>query len=90
MAIDIQRLHNKTQEQAWTIASDLARDLAERFGVDYGIEDNHLHFERPGVSGTIEVNATIIRVTAQLNFLLGYLEPKIVDEINKYLDDHFD
>lgn len=89
MAIDILRPHHRTQAEAWKIANDLVKDLADHFGVDYNIEGDHLHFERPGVSGSVEVTDSHIRVTGQLNFFLAYMEPKIESEIQRYLDDHF-
>ncbi len=89
MAIDITKPHSKTVAQARAIADDLAKDLSERFGVHYQWEGDHLHFERMGVSGNIEVNAKQVHVTATLNFLLSHLEPAVVDEINRYLDEHF-
>ena len=71
------------------MADALAQDLAERFGVDYYWEGDHLHFERMGVSGDIEVSDQTIRVSAKLNFLLSYLEPAVIEEVNRYLDEHF-
>ncbi len=89
MAIDIKKPHSKGLKEAQAVADALAQDLAERFGVDYAWEGDHLHFERMGVSGNIEVSETIIHVTAELNFLLSYLEPAVIEEINRYLDEHF-
>ncbi len=71
------------------MADALAQDLAERFGVDYYWEGDHLHFERMGVSGNIEVSDQTIHVSAKLNFLLSYLEPAVIEEVNRYLDEHF-
>lgn len=71
------------------MADALAQDLAERFGVDYYWEGDHLHFERIGVSGNIEVSDRTIHVSAKLNFLLSYLEPSVIEEVNRYLDEHF-
>ena len=90
MAIKIIRPHHRSQAMAWQIAHDLVKDLADRFGVDYRVEGDHLHFERPGVFGSVEVTETDLRVTGELNFFLSYLEPKIIAEINQYLDEHFD
>lgn len=89
MAIDIKRPHTLGLEKAQTIANALAEDLSERFGVDYYWEGDHLHFERMGVSGNIEVSEQALHLTAELNFLLSYLEPKITEEVHRYLDEHF-
>lgn len=89
MAIDITKAHSKGIQEAQAIADALANDLAERFGVEYYWEGDHLHFQRMGVSGNIEVSETEIHVSAELNFLLSYLEPAVREEVNRYLDEHF-
>jgi len=89
MAIDIQKPHTKGLEAAKSIADALAQDLCERFGVEYQWQGDHLHFERMGVNGNIHVTERDIHVTAELNFLLSYLEPAVADEVNRYLDEHF-
>lgn len=89
MAIDIKKPHSKGLADAQAMADALAQDLAERFGVTYYWEGDHLHFERMGVNGSIEVSDQTIHVTATLNFLLSYLEPAVTEEVNRYLDEHF-
>ena len=48
-----------------------------------------MHFERPGVNGTIEVRDSSIRVCADLSLFLFALKPSIEEEINRYLEKHF-
>jgi len=89
MAIDIKKSHSKPLAEAKTIADELAQDLSERFGVHYQWEGDHLHFERMGVSGNIQVTSKEVHVTAHLNFFISHLEPAVIDEVNRYLDEHF-
>jgi len=89
MAIDIKKPHTKSIAEAKTIADDLAKDLSERFGVHYQWAGDHLHFERMGVSGNIKVTPKEVHVTAHLNFFISHLEPAVIDEVNRYLDEHF-
>ena len=46
-------------------------------------------FERPGVSGRIDVLPSTLRIRARLGFLLIALKPAIEQEITRYLRDHF-
>ena len=77
------------KEDAQQAADDLARDLAEKFTIDYGWEEDHIHFERPGVHGMITVGEKEIRIKAQLGLLLALLKGRIEDEIVRYLKGHF-
>ena len=87
--IDIKRTHNLTPEQARQLANDLAVDLAEEFSIEYGWEDEVLYFERPGVHGQINVDEKQIHIQAKLGFLLVFLKPRIEEEIESVLADHF-
>ena len=87
--IDIKRTHRLTPEEARQLANDLAVDLAEEFSIDYGWEEEVLYFERPGVHGQINVDENHIHIQAQLGFLLVFLKPRIEEEIESVLADHF-
>ncbi|AKS42565.1 polyhydroxyalkanoic acid system family protein [Wenzhouxiangella marina] len=89
MAIDVIKTHGKTLEEAQKVADDLARDLADKFAVNYGWDGDTIVFERMGVHGEIDVNSEVVHVRAQLGFLLSYLEPAVEREVNRYLDEHF-
>ena len=76
-------------EDAQQAADELAADLAEKFAIDYGWDGDHIHFERPGVHGSIMVSGEEIRVQAYLGFLLVMLKGPIEQEIIRYLKEHF-
>ena len=77
------------KEDAQQAADDLARDLAEKFSINYGWEEDHIHFERPGVHGMITVRENEIRIKATLGIMLIFLKPLIEDEITDYLENQF-
>lgn len=77
-------------EQAQEAADELAQDLARKFDIDYGWDGDFVHFERPGVDGSIEVSDKVIHVQARLGLLLMFLQGRIEDEIRGYLQSHFD
>ena len=87
--IDIHAFHKLSHEDALTTADELSQDLSEKFGIDYGWEDEVIHFERPGVHGQIQVMDTELRIQATLGFLLMMLKGPIEQEIVRYLEEHF-
>jgi putative polyhydroxyalkanoate system protein len=87
--IDICAYHQMNHADAQQAADDLASDLAEKFDIDYGWDENVIHFERPGVNGSITVGEHEIHVVAKLGFLLALLKIRIEEEIRKYLQSHF-
>lgn len=89
MSIDIRKSHNKSLEEAQQIADELAQDLAEKFGIEYGWDGDTIVFQRIGVHGEIDVDQEVVHVRARLGFLLSYLQPAVEREIHRYLDEHF-
>ena len=87
--IDMCANHDLTREDAQSAADELAGDLADKFDIDWGWSGDHIHFERPGVDGTITVREHEIRITARLGFMLMFLKPRIENEITSYLAEHF-
>ena len=57
--------------------------------IDYGWEDEVIHFQRPGVDGQILVADTELRIQANLGFMLMMLKSPIEQEIVRYLEEHF-
>lgn len=87
--IDIHAYHTLSHEDALNAADKLSIDLAEKFGIDYGWEDEVIHFERSGVNGQIVVKETELSIQANLGFMLMMLKTPIEQEIVRYLEEHF-
>jgi putative polyhydroxyalkanoate system protein len=87
--IDIRKQHDFDLEGAQKVADDLARDLADKFDIEYGWDGDAIVFERAGVHGEIAVDAESVHVRAKLGFFLSYLRPAVEREIHRYLDEHF-
>jgi putative polyhydroxyalkanoate system protein len=87
--IDITRHHSQPLAEAKKKVERVARHIAERFQVVHEWQGNTLHFSRAGVDGQIAVTPKLIRVTANLGFLLSMLRDPVEKEINRYLDDEF-
>lgn len=87
--IDIHARHTMSREAAQEAADELAQDLAEKFAIDYGWDEDTIHFERTGVSGSIKVDGKQIHILAELGFLLSMFKERFESEIRRYLKDHF-
>ena len=87
--IDIHAFHKLSHEEALNAADELSIDLAEKFSIEYGWDDEVIHFERPGVNGQILVSDSELRIQANLGFMLMMLKRPIEQEIMRYLEEHF-
>jgi putative polyhydroxyalkanoate system protein len=88
-SIDITRHHSRPLAEAKKKVERVAAHIADKFQVVYEWQGNTLHFSRAGVDGQIAVTPKLIRVTANLGFLLSMLRDPVEKEINRYLDDEF-
>ena len=83
--IDIRRAHGLGLEGARAAADRLAADLATRFGLRGEWRGNVLHFERPGLDGSLHVGAEDVHLSVALGFLLramkGSIESAVVREM---------
>jgi putative polyhydroxyalkanoate system protein len=87
--IRIHAIHQLNHEDALEAADELAIDLAEKFDIDYGWDEEVIYFERPGVHGTIRVGEHEILIAARLDLLMIMLKDRIEHEIRRYLQSHF-
>jgi len=88
--IDMHAHHALDREESHAAADRLAADLAQKFDINYAWSGDHIHFDRPGVDGTITVRDSEIRIKARLGLVLMFLKGRIEEEIVSYLTEHFD
>ncbi len=88
-SIDIKRKHTRPLPEARKAVDRVAKHIAEKFDVSCEWDGDTLNFTRFGVDGHIAVTAKQVHVTANLNFLLGYLRESIEEKIHSYLDQEF-
>jgi putative polyhydroxyalkanoate system protein len=84
--IHVVRAHGMDIEAARQVAEQAARDLAERFDMQWHWEENSLFFQRPGVSGVMRVTGTDLAITVQLGFLLKAFRRDIEGNLLAKLD----
>lgn len=85
--IVIHRDHELTLDQARAAAEALAGQLAERYEISHYWQEDSLHFERSGVSGQIDLEPGVIRISVRLGFLLVSLKSRLEQEIDRQLDE---
>jgi putative polyhydroxyalkanoate system protein len=87
--IDVRRAHRLGLEGARGVADKLAADLGRKFGLRGDWKGNVLHFERPGVTGSLAVTARDLHLTVALGFLLkamkGSIERAVLAELDELL-----
>jgi putative polyhydroxyalkanoate system protein len=88
-SIAVKRRHSLDHKRAKAAAEKIARDLKKRFELEYAWEGDHIAFERPGLSGTLRVGKTDVRLDVELSFLLLPLKGSIERAIDRELDTLF-
>ena len=87
--IVIYRKHGKTLAEARKSAEHMAAELNEEFDLNCAWQGNVLTFERPGVSGKLELDDKEVGVIVNLSFLLTALKPTIEREVHRFFDENF-
>jgi putative polyhydroxyalkanoate system protein len=84
--IDLKRVHNLGMKAARHAADEMAADLGKKFGLAGGWTGNTLHFDRPGVTGTLVLTEKDLHLTVKLGFLLKALRGSIERAVHEELD----
>jgi putative polyhydroxyalkanoate system protein len=87
--IDVRRVHNLGLAEARRAADKLAADLGRKFDLRGDWRGNVLHFERPGVSGTLAIDAAALHLSVTLGFLLKAMRGSIERAVTSELDSLF-
>lgn len=92
--IDIRRVHNLGMKAARAAADRMAEDLGRKFGLSGGWTGSTHHFDRPGVTGSLQLTDKDLHLTVKLGFLLkamrAPLEAAIVRELDSLFAKHGD
>ena len=87
--IDIRRAHGLGLEGARAAAERMAAHLAARFDLKGTWRGNVLHFERPGVTGSLHVGPEDVHLSVALGFLLRAMKGSIESAIVREMDGLF-
>lgn len=90
--IDLKRVHNLGMKAARTAADRMAEDLGRKFSLVGRWTGDTLHFDRPGVTGTLALTDKDLHLTVSLGFLLkamrGPIERAVVEELDTLFEKH--
>lgn len=78
--------HQLPHARAKAVASRLARELKQRYQLDYHWAGDDVVFKRPGVSGRVHITDHCIELDVSLGLLLSAMKPTIEREIRAELD----
>ena len=89
--IDITRNHTLPIEDAKKKAEELAKGMADKFGISWKWEGDSIRFDAPsgaakGTKGEVSVTDKTVRVAIDLPFMLRVLKGTIETKVNEKLD----
>jgi putative polyhydroxyalkanoate system protein len=87
--IEIKRVHNLGMKAARAAADRMADHLGRKFDLKGDWEGNVLHFERPGVTGSLSISDKDLNLRVALGFLLKAMRGSIETAVRHELDKLF-
>lgn len=88
--IDIRRTHDLGIKAARAAADRMAEDLGRKFGLNGGWTGDTHHFDRPGVTGSLQITADQLHLTVKLGLLLKAMRAPLEAAIVRELDQLFE
>jgi putative polyhydroxyalkanoate system protein len=88
--IHIVRNHTMPLKKARQAADEFAGRLAGKFDLDSEWHGDTMHFERPGVHGTMALGKGSITIDVRLGLLLSAFKSTMEEQIERQLDQLFD
>ena len=83
--IDIRIAHSIPLGRARKQAERVAKQLKERYALDYTWSGDTLEFAHQGITGALDVTATEVAVRVRLGLLFSLLKPQIEKQIRHEL-----
>jgi len=81
--IDIRRPHGLGMAKAREAADRMAAELARKFGLQGDWRGDVLHFQRPGVTGSLTVAEREIHLVVALGFMLKAMRGSIESAVDR-------
>ena len=87
--IDLKREHDLGLPAARKAADKMAEDLGRKFNLVGSWKGNTLHFDRPGVAGTLALTDKHLHLSVKLGLLLKMMRGPIERAVHEELDTLF-
>ncbi|WP_405238792.1 polyhydroxyalkanoic acid system family protein [Lentisalinibacter orientalis] len=88
-SIRIRRRHRLSHDEAVAAVNRIANELASEYGVRIRWQDDRLSFERPALSGHIDVHEDDIVIDASVGLSLMFFRQDIEREIDRLIEAEF-
>jgi len=86
--IQIRRHHNMDEVHLRTMTEELGQKLKAKFGGEYHLEENIVHYTYHSADAKVSFNETTVSVDVKLGLLMMAFKGMIESEVNNYLDEH--
>jgi len=86
--IQIKRHHNMDEGQLRSMTEELGQKLKAKFGGEYHLEGNIVHYTYHSADAKVSFNETTVQVDVKLGLLMMAFKGMIESEVNNYLDEH--
>ncbi len=86
--IQIKRHHNMDEEHLRSMTEELGQKLKSKFGGEYHLEDNVVHYTYHSADAKVSFDETRVVVDVKLGLLMMAFKGMIESEVNNYLDEH--
>lgn len=84
--ITLKRAHQLGLKGARAAADKMAEKLSEKFDLAGDWQGDTLHFQRPGVNGTLSITETQMNLEVSLGFMLKMMRGPIEQAVHEQLD----
>jgi putative polyhydroxyalkanoate system protein len=88
--ISFSRAHTLPRAKVVEVAKGLASRLESEYAIQAHWKGDTLHFERPGVNGTLHLAPKKVEIEVTLGFMLSMFRDSIAREIERGLDEQLD
>ena len=85
----IRRNHCKALDEARQRVEDVARKIQADYKINYAWDGELLRLKRGSLHGEVTVSASEVVFQIHLSDMLSMLKPRIIQQINSYLDQYF-
>lgn len=85
--VRIERRHDLGEQRIRAIAERLAADLEAEYGGTYHWQGSVLHFDRPGIAGTLRVGGNRLELRLRLGLMLRPLGGRIESIAARRMDE---
>src|SRR5437899_7926229 len=84
--ISIRRAHQLNHKQAVEVANQVAKELADEYGIVAKWEGDFVHVKGSGLTGMLHLAPKMIEIDVTLGFMLSIFQQKIQVGVEEKLD----